>query len=223
MLLPDVEQHVLVERLGLLRVGELELGDLGRQPRVQPLGDVDVLVQPAHHRPQVLLLHVQGDVVLGQLVLAGAQRVQDAVEVLLGALVLAEVVGDLLADAELARRSPCCPSRLAGSRSSTVRRSSSRVLPTLEVSASPPASIARTGVCSSRLDVSAALRMSASPMLRTASACAEKVGEFSSAEFSAVRKSFDLGVQHGHLGGLDLRRHRRGLGRGDRRRAGRAR
>ncbi len=92
MLLPDVEQHVLRERLRGLRVGELELGDLGGEPRVEALGDVHVLVEAAHHRPQVRLLEVERDVVLGQLVLAVAEAVQDRVELALRALVLAEVV-----------------------------------------------------------------------------------------------------------------------------------
>ncbi len=76
----------------------LERGDLGRQLRIEPLGDVDVLVQPAHRVPEVLLLHVQRDVVLAQLVLAVAQRVEDAVEVALRRLVLAEVVADAVAE-----------------------------------------------------------------------------------------------------------------------------
>ena len=63
-----------------------------------------------------------------------------------------------------------------GSRSSTVRRSSSSVLPTLEPSASPPFLRAWTGLSSSRLEVSAALRMSASPIVRTLSACAANSG-----------------------------------------------
>jgi len=100
VLLPHVEQHVLVEGLGLGGVVGLQFGDVGGQLRVELLGDVDVLVQPAHRRPELLLLHVEGHVVLGQLVLALAERVQDRVEVLLAVLVLAEVVLDRLAERE---------------------------------------------------------------------------------------------------------------------------
>ena len=70
----------------------------GGEARVEPLGDVDVLVEPRHRVPELLLLQVERGVVLAELVLAVAQRVQDAVEVALGALVLAEVVGDLVAE-----------------------------------------------------------------------------------------------------------------------------
>ena len=55
----------------------------GGQARVEPLGDVDVLVEPGHRVPQVLLLEVERGVVLAELVLAVAQGVQDAVEVAL--------------------------------------------------------------------------------------------------------------------------------------------
>ena len=58
-----------------------------------------------------------------------------------------------------------------------MRRSSSRVLPTFEPSAMPPSFRARTGVCSSRFEVSAALRMSASPMVRTLLAWAANSGD----------------------------------------------
>ncbi len=147
---------------------------------------------------------------------------QDPVEVLLRALVLAEVVGAPACRHRAGRRSPCCPLRLPGRgprRCGGARAGSSRPW---TCRPARPASMARTGVCSRRLDVSAALRMSTSPMLRTASACAEKVGEFSWAEFSAVRKSLTLESSTGTWAGLDLRGHGRCLGRGDRcRRRGR--
>ena len=151
MLLPDVEQHVVAQCLGPLRVGGLEVGDGGREARVEALGDVDVLVEARHRVPELLLLEVERGVVLAELVLAVAQRVQDAVEVLLGGLVLAEVVG------RPGRRRGACPSSFLapvaslGSRSSTVRRSSSRVEPTLDPSERPPSWSARTGDFSSRL------------------------------------------------------------------------
>src|SRR5450759_5037141 len=66
---------------------------------------------------------------------------------------------------------------LPGSRSSTVRRRSTSVWPTFEPCVRLPSLSALTGVLSSRFDVSAALRMSASPMDRTASAWAAKSGE----------------------------------------------
>ena len=72
----------------------------GREAGVEPLGDVDVLVEPAHRVPEVLLLEVERRVVLAELVLTVAQRVQDAVEVGLRRLVLAEVVGDLVAEGD---------------------------------------------------------------------------------------------------------------------------
>ena len=94
VLLAHVEEDVLLEGGRLLGVGGLQRGDLRGQPRVEPLGDVDVLVQPTHGVPEVLLLHVERDVVLLELVLTVAQRVQDAVQVALRRLVLAEVVVD---------------------------------------------------------------------------------------------------------------------------------
>jgi len=74
-----------------------------------------------------------------------------------------------------------------GSRSSTVRRSSSRVEPTLEPSASPPSCSALTGDLSSRLELSAALRMSSSPIVRTSAALAVNSGERGSAAINDPR------------------------------------
>ena len=69
-----------------------------------------------------------------------------------------------------------------------MRRSSSKVVPTFEPSAMPPSLSALTGVFRSRLEVSAALRTSASPMLRTLSACAANSGDRVCALVRAVRK-----------------------------------
>ena len=68
-----------------------------------------------------------------------------------------------------------------------VRRSSSRVEPTLDPSASPPSCSALTGDCSSRLEVSAARLMSTSPMVRTSVALAANSGERGAAVSSASR------------------------------------
>ncbi len=70
---------------------------------------------------------------------------------------------------------------------------------------------ADTGLSSIRLDVSAARRMSASPMVRTFSAWAAKPGLPTASVLSAVEEAVDLGVQLGHHLGGDLWRH---LGRG---------
>ena len=70
MLLADIEEHVLLEGGGLLGVGDVQGGDLGCHLRVEPLGDVDVLVEPAHRVPEVLLFQVERHVVALQLVLA---------------------------------------------------------------------------------------------------------------------------------------------------------
>ena len=74
---------------------------------------------------------------------------------------------------------------------------------------------ARTGVCSSRFDVSAALRMSASPMLRTLAAWVANSGDRVWAVISACMKPSTLRVQRRDAGRIDLRGHRRRLGRGD--------
>jgi hypothetical protein len=58
--------------------------------------DSRVLVQPGHRVPELLLLQVQRGVVLAELVLAVPECVQDPLEVALCALVLAEVVLDLV-------------------------------------------------------------------------------------------------------------------------------
>src|SRR3954449_125930 len=71
-------------------------------------------------------------------------------------------------------RAPCAP---LGSSASTVRRSSSRVPPTLVPSERPPSCRAFTGLPSMRLLVSAARRISSSPMVRTSFALAVKSGE----------------------------------------------
>src|SRR4029077_8869958 len=49
-------------------------------------------------RPEVLLLQIESDVVLGQLVLAIAERVEDTVQLALGGFVAAEVIHDLVAE-----------------------------------------------------------------------------------------------------------------------------
>jgi hypothetical protein len=65
-----------------------------------------------------------------------------------------------------------------GSRSSTVRRRSSSVLPTLRALRQATLLQGRTGDFSSRFDVSAAARMSSSPMVRTSVALAANSGDF---------------------------------------------
>src|SRR5437016_1308751 len=61
-----------------------------------------------------------------------------------------------------------------------VRRSSRSVVATLPPSLIGPRCIARTGDCNSRFDVSAAARMSSSPIARTSPALAVKSGECTS-------------------------------------------
>jgi len=58
-------------------------------------------------------------------------------------------------------------------------------LPTLEPWARPPSCIALTGILSRRFDVSAARRMSASPIVRTSLALALNCGELGSVDMSA--------------------------------------
>ena len=76
----------------------------------------------------------------------------------------------------------------------------------------PPSLRARTGVCSSRLDVSAALRMSASPMLRTFGGLAGELRRAGLGSHQRVHEAVDLAVQGGQAGRIDLRRHGRRLG-----------
>ena len=68
-----------------------------------------------------------------------------------------------------------------------MRRSSSSVVPTFEPSDSPPSCSALTGVLSSRFEVSAACRMSPSPMVRTSVALAANSGERGAAASSDAR------------------------------------
>ncbi len=75
-----------------------------------------------------------------------------------------------------------------GSSSSTVRRSSSRVLPTLDPLARPPSWRALTGLWSRRLLDSAARRMSSSPIVRISLALASYSGLFDSDFMRASRK-----------------------------------
>ena len=68
-----------------------------------------------------------------------------------------------------------------------VRRSSSSVDPTFEPSDRPPSCSALTGELSSRLEVSAAARMSPSPIVRTSVALAANSGERGAAASSDSR------------------------------------
>ena len=64
---------------------------------VEMLGQVGVLAQAAHDRPEVDLLLLDRGVVALQLVLAVVERGDDRVEVVLAGLVLVEVVAQLVA------------------------------------------------------------------------------------------------------------------------------
>lgn len=100
MLLPDIEEHVLGEGLGLLRVAQLQFGDPSREPGVEPLGDVDVLVEPPHDVPEVLLPG-ERDIVALEFVLAPLRRLWSmALSLVLRGLVLAEVVHDLVPEGQ---------------------------------------------------------------------------------------------------------------------------
>ena len=79
------------------------------------------------------------------------------------------------------------PAAWPGSRSSTVRRRSSRVLPTFELPDRPPSLSALTGIWSMRLDDSAANRTSSLPMLRTSAALVSHSGERAAAFMSESR------------------------------------
>ena len=68
-----------------------------------------------------------------------------------------------------------------------MRRRSSRVEPTFEPWDRPPSCSALTGDCSSRFEVSAAARMSPSPMVRTSVALAANSGERGAAAISDSR------------------------------------
>jgi len=100
VLLAHVEEDVLTQRLGALEVRRLKVRNVGAQRRVEALRDVDVLVEPAHRIPEFPLLEVERRVVLAQFVLPVPQGVEDRVEVALRALVLAEVVGDLVPEGD---------------------------------------------------------------------------------------------------------------------------
>ena len=71
---------------------------------VELLRDVDVLREPLHRLPEVHLLLLERGVVLAQLVLAVVERLDDGVDVRLRALVLAEVVEDLVAERDHAEQ-----------------------------------------------------------------------------------------------------------------------
>src|SRR5439155_16828238 len=62
------------------------------------LGDVDVLSETLHRLPQMHFFLLERRVVLPELVLTVVERLHDRVEMLLRALVLAEVVDELVAE-----------------------------------------------------------------------------------------------------------------------------
>ena len=104
VLLAGVEQHVLAQRLGLVGIGGLDLGDLRDERRVEMLGDVGVLGETLHRLPQVQLLLLERGVVLAQLVLAVVERLDDRVEMRLRRLVAVEVVAELVAERDQAQQ-----------------------------------------------------------------------------------------------------------------------
>ena len=74
--------------------------DLGHQGVVEALGEVRVLAQAAHDRPQVDLLLLDRRVVVLELVLPVIERGDDGVELVLARTVLVEVVAQLVARTE---------------------------------------------------------------------------------------------------------------------------
>ena len=195
---------------------------LADEPRVEALGDVDVLVEPPEGLPQAGLLQVEGGVVAPQLVLAVVEGLDDGVEVGLGALVALEVVADLVAEGD-------DPEQLAGAGGALGVEVLDGAAQLDERRARPwsparcrPRCIALTGVWSRRLDVSAAPRMSSSPMDRTSSALAVKAGELGAASSSDVTNPSTLAVE-GRQRRLVERGDLGGLGGGDRLAAPRAR
>ena len=78
-----------------------------------------------------------------------------------------------------------------------MRRRSSSVFPTVEPCAIPPSLSAVTGLSSIRFEVSAALRMSESPIVRTFSACAANSGLPLWAEPRACRNESTLASSSG--------------------------
>ena len=98
VLLSDVEQHVVLERLGAFGIGCLDLGDPRRERCVEVLDDVHVLRESLHRLPELQLLLLERGVVLAELVLALVQGIQDRIDVGLRALVAVEVVAQLIAE-----------------------------------------------------------------------------------------------------------------------------
>ena len=90
--LANVEEAVLAQRLRPLRILLLHLPDASIECGIHPAGEVEVLLEPVHHGPQVDLLLLDRGVVLEQLVLPPVERLHDRVEVTLGRLVLSEVI-----------------------------------------------------------------------------------------------------------------------------------
>ena len=134
-------------------------------------------------------------------------------------LVLAEVVDDLVAEREEAEQ-------LAGAgglaRVEVLDRAAQLEQGGADLGALGDAALLERldrGVCSSRLEVSAALRMSASPMLRTLAGLRGELRRPGLRVGQRVQEPVDLGVQRRHLRGVDLGRDRRRLGGGDRRAA----
>ena len=95
--LANVEEAVLAQRLRPLRILLLHLPDASIECGIHPAGEVEVLLEPVHHGPQVDLLLLDRGIVLEQLVLPPVERLHDRVEMTLGRLVLAEVIAQPVA------------------------------------------------------------------------------------------------------------------------------
>ncbi len=73
MLLPDREEDVRAQGVGLAGIARLDAGDVLFDGRVEGLGEDDVLLKLAHGLPEPDPLGLQGRVVAPEFVLTAAQ------------------------------------------------------------------------------------------------------------------------------------------------------
>ena len=94
--LAGIEQRGLADRLGLGRLGRVELVGLVLKVAVERLGDVDHLLKLVHRLPQAGALGVDRGIVHEQLVLAIGKTIEDRADVRLARPVFVEIVVHLV-------------------------------------------------------------------------------------------------------------------------------
>ena len=106
MLLADIEEDVLPQRLGAVRVGLTDLVDLRFQRRVQPGGHVEVLLELFLDLPDIGLFLLDGGIVLTEFILPAIERLDDRIQMPLCRLVATEVIAQSIPEGDQTEQAP---------------------------------------------------------------------------------------------------------------------